>query len=153
MSQHTNKTYFNWRTCFSLILWCKHAKMVKLNNRVFTIQVTEEFGSPGYVCQSEQLSIFSLKNKDITDQLRINIPFHLFTIQIDKFSIIIYGLGVSTNENYLGAGPGYMFSFIHKYSQKRCNTSVEVWNKAKILGKFSGSSLFGLEHPTTQRLL
>ena len=29
---------------------------VELNNRVFAIQVTENFGSPGYVCQSEQLS-------------------------------------------------------------------------------------------------
>jgi hypothetical protein len=27
------------------------------------------------------------------------------------------------------------------------NTPIEVWNKANILGKFSGSSLFGLEHP------
>jgi len=120
---------------------------VELNNRVFTIQVTENFGSPGYVCQSEQLIsdvenspsqaicklyqqifknstrysgnlVFGLENKNITDQLLMNIPFRPFTIQIDKFSIIIYGLGVSTNENYLGAGPGYMSSFIHKYSQK-----------------------------------
>ena len=182
---------------------------VELNNRVFTIQVTEKFGSPGYVCQSEQLSsdvensssqaicklyqqifknstrysgnlVFGLENENITDQLLMDIPFRPFTIQIDKFSIIIYGLGVSTDKNYLGAGPGYISSFIHKYSQKRCvfiqkirendcviqiwhenvklfeyvgNTPVEVWNKTKILGKFSGSNLFGLEHPTTQRLL
>jgi UDP-galactopyranose mutase len=95
---------------------------VELNNRVFTIQVTEKFGSPGYVCQSKQLStdvenspsqaicklyqqifknftrysgnlMFGLKNEDITDQLLMNIPFRPFTIQINKFSIIIYGLG------------------------------------------------------------
>ncbi|CAB5358072.1 unnamed protein product [Rhizophagus irregularis] len=120
---------------------------VELNNKVFTIQVTENFGSPGYVCQSEQLSsgiensptqaicklyqqifknstrysgnlVFGLENTDITDQLLVDIPFRPFTIQIDKFSIMIYGLGVSTKEGYLGAGPGYISSFIHKYSQK-----------------------------------
>src|SRR4051794_4794781 len=121
---------------------------VELNNRVFTIQVTENFGSPGYVCQSEQLSsdienspsqaicklyqqifknstrysgnlVFGLENEDITNQLLIDIPFRSFTIQIDKFLIIIYGLNISTNENYLEAGPGYISSFIHKYSQKQ----------------------------------
>ncbi|CAB4381801.1 unnamed protein product [Rhizophagus irregularis] len=182
---------------------------VELNNKVFTIQVTENFGSPGYVCQSEQLSsgiensptqaicklyqqifknstrysgnlVFGLENTDITDQLLVDIPFRPFTIQIDKFSIMIYGLGVSTKEGYLGAGPGYISSFIHKYSQKRCifiqkireddctiqiwhenvqlfehvgNTPVEAWNKTKTLGKFCGTSLFGLEHQTTQYLL
>ncbi|GES87014.1 hypothetical protein GLOIN_2v1802473 [Rhizophagus clarus] len=178
---------------------------VELNNRVFTIQVTENFGSPGYVCQSEQLSsdienspiqaicklyqqifknstrysgnlVFGLENKNITDQLLVDIPFRPFIIQVDKFSIIIYSLGVSAKEGYLGAGSGYTSSFIHKYSQKRCifiqkiresdciiqiwyenvqlfkyvgNTSVEVWSKTKMLGKFCGTSLFGLEHPTT----
>lgn len=182
---------------------------VELNDRVFTIQVTENFGSPGYVCQSEQLSsdiensptqaicklyrqifknstrysgnlVFGLENKDITDQLLVDIPFRPFTIQVDKFSIIIYSLGVSAKEGYLGAGPGYTSSFIHKYSQKRClfiqkiresdciiqmwyenvqlfeyvgNTPVEVWSKTKMLEKFCGTSLFGLEHPTTQCLL
>ncbi|CAB5326646.1 unnamed protein product [Rhizophagus irregularis] len=116
---------------------------VELNNKVFTIQVTENFGSPGYVCQSEQLSsgiensptqaicklyqqifknstcysgnlVFGLENTDITDQLLVDIPFRPFTIQIDKFSIMIYGLGVFTKEGYLGAGPGYISSFIHK---------------------------------------
>jgi hypothetical protein len=46
----------------------------------------------------------------------MNIPFCPFTIQIDKFSIMIYGLDVSTKEGYLGAGPDYTFSFIYKYS-------------------------------------
>ncbi|CAG8617877.1 6825_t:CDS:10, partial [Funneliformis caledonium] len=156
----------------------KMKTQVELNNRVFTIQVTEEFGSPGYVCQSEQLSsnienspsqaicklyqkifknstrysgnlVFGLKNKDITDQLLMNIPFRPFTIQIDKFSIIIYGLGVSTNENYLGAGPGYMFSFIHKYSQKRCvfvqkirenDCIIQIWHENVKLFEYVGNT-------------
>ena len=33
------------------------------------------------------------------------------------------------------------------------NTPIEVWKKANTLGKFSGTTLFGLEHPTIQCLL
>ena len=151
---------------------------VELNNRVFTIQVTEKFESPGYVYQSEQLSsdvensssqaicklyqqifknstrysgslVFGLENENITDQLLMDIPFRPFTIQMDKFSIIIYGLGVSTNENYLGAGPGYRSSFIHKYSQKRClfvqkirenDCVIQIWHENVKLFEYVGNT-------------
>ncbi|RIA96610.1 hypothetical protein C1645_815129 [Glomus cerebriforme] len=57
----------------------------------------------------------------------------------------MYGLGVSIKENYLGAGPGYMSTFIHKYAQKWCvfiqkirknDCIIQIWHENDLLFEY-----------------
>ncbi|EXX69035.1 hypothetical protein RirG_099610 [Rhizophagus irregularis DAOM 197198w] len=90
----------------------------------------------------------------IFTELLQDIEFRPYSISIaDKLTIMVFSLGASKKESWLGAGEGYMASFIHIFRKERfhsrSSSPVEVWQKIGILGKFQGTQLFGLEHAYT----
>ena len=169
-----------------------------------------DLNQPGYTCQCDSDSseiednptnaitslyrqIFKTQTKisgsmvmgfdkdSIFTELLQDIEFRPYSISIaDKLTIMVFSLGASKKESWLGAGEGYMASFIHIFRKERCifvqkfiknksivevwnnstkishyegSSPVEVWQKIGILGKFQGTQLFGLEHAYTRSAL
>ncbi|CAB4401524.1 unnamed protein product [Rhizophagus irregularis] len=60
------------------------------------------------------------KNSIFTELLQ-DIEFCPYSIGIaDKLTIIVFSLGASKKESWLGAGEGYMASFIHIFRKEHC---------------------------------
>ncbi|CAG8771392.1 1490_t:CDS:1, partial [Funneliformis caledonium] len=120
------------------------------------------------------------ENEKILEQLVVDIEFQPFLFSIEKLSVMVYGLGSSSHEEFMGAGPGYVSSLSYKYNKKQsiyvqkitnasciievwCNnkqvnryegaTPLEVWKKTNILKSMNGNTLFGLDHIITQTKL
>ena len=183
---------------------------VELNGRKFTLRVVEGINSrPVFCCESEGVignyensatqaisllyqrifqvstkiagtSALGLDSQQIINELLVDVKFQPYSIKIDKFSLLVYGIGSSNQNCFLGAGEGYVSSFIHKYKNERCifvqkilgkkciiemwrdnvkknffeaTTPNGVWNKTGILTNINGTKLFGLEHEVTQSML
>ncbi|RHZ74545.1 hypothetical protein Glove_221g18 [Diversispora epigaea] len=125
--------------------------------------------------------VMGFDKESIISELLYNIEFHSYSISIEsKLSIMVFGLDISKNEGWMGAGEGYMASFIYIFKKERClfvqkfaknksiveiwnnnikisdfegDSPVNVWQKIGILEKFRGTQLFGLEHTYTQSIL
>ncbi|RHZ89316.1 hypothetical protein Glove_16g30 [Diversispora epigaea] len=125
--------------------------------------------------------VMGFDKESIISELLYNIEFHPYSISIEsKLSIMVFGLDISKNEGWMGAGEGYMASFIYIFKKERClfvqkfaknksiveiwnnnikisdfegDSPVNVWQKIGILEKFRGTQLFGLEHTYTQSIL
>ena len=125
--------------------------------------------------------VMGFDKESIFSELLHNIEFRPYSISLaDKLSIMIFSLGISKKEGWMGSGEGYMASFVHVFRKERCifvqkfiknksiveiwsknikishyegNSLVDVWQKIGILGKFQGTQLFGLEHTYTQSVL
>lgn len=184
--------------------------VTELNGQNFTIRVFKgNEGQPKYICESGEyiseekdhissalntlyqrifktktkysgVSEFGLDNPLILKKLLDGILFRPFSVMVEKYKIFIYGLGVSDNKDFHGAGTGYRSSFISDYKRKRClfvqsiknqcccievfddekiitqfegKTPNEAWAKTNLLIKFNGDDLFGLKDPNTQKQL
>src|ERR1043165_1775810 len=125
--------------------------------------------------------VMGLDKESIFRELLHNIEFRPYSISLaDKLSIMVFSLGVSKKEGWMGFGEGYMASFVHVFRKECCifvqkfiknksvievwckntkishyegNSPAEVWQKIGILGKFQGTQLFGLKHAYTQSML
>jgi len=119
-------------------------------------------------------------NDVILKDLLLKIEFRPYSISVDKYSIMVYGLGISIEEGWIRADPGFISSFIHVFGKKRyvfvqkfCNTKsiievwyenqkisqyeddmpLKVWQKTGTLAKYRGTQLFGLENQAIQTML
>ena len=124
--------------------------------------------------------VMGLENIDIINQLLVDVEFQPFSIKVDSYNVLVFSVGISLQKDWLGAGSGYMSSFVHVYRKKRCvffqkfleefciiegfdgtekvcefkgSTPSEAWKNSGILSKMDGSALFGLEHPATIEML
>ena len=176
---------------------------VELNGRKFTLRVIEGANSHSvFCCESEgvignyensatqaisllyqqifqvstkvaETSVLGLDSQQIINELLMDVKFQPYSIKIDKFNLLVYSIGSSNQNHFLGAGEGYISSFIHKYKNERCiivqkilektciiemwkddikknsfeaTTPNEVWSKTGILTNINGIKLFGLEY-------
>ncbi|PKK62931.1 hypothetical protein RhiirC2_855357 [Rhizophagus irregularis] len=138
-----------------------------------------DLNQPGYTCQCDSDSseiednptnaitslyrqIFKTQTKisgsmvmgfdkdSIFTELLQDIEFRPYSISIaDKLTIMVFSLGASKKESWLGAGEGYMASFIHIFRKERCifvqkfiknKSIVEVWNNSTKISHYEGSS-------------
>nr|CAG8601447.1 5692_t:CDS:2 [Entrophospora candida] len=128
---------------------------------------------PGYCCQCDEISsevesnptdavsnlyqkIFQsstrisgikalgFESNDIVQELLLNIEFRPYSIQIERINLFIYGLGISKNKEFCGAGNGYISSFNYKFSNK-------WW--LEILNKHEGKKISGLNNNVTSVIL
>jgi len=125
--------------------------------------------------------VMGFDKESIFSELLHDIEFRPYSISLaDKLSIMIFSLGTSKKEGWMGSGEGYMASFIHVFRKERCifvqkfiknksivevwnnnikisqyegNSPTDVWQKIGVLGKYQGMQLFGLEHTYTQSVL
>jgi len=76
----------------------------------------------------------------ILKELLQDIEFRPYSILVEKFSIMIYGLGVSAREGWMRAGFEFISSFIYVISKKRCvvvqkfsdnKSIIEIWHENK----------------------
>jgi hypothetical protein len=93
--------------------------------------------------------VMGFDNKLIFTELLYDIEFCPYSISIaDKLSVMVFGLGISKKEGWMGAGEGYMASFIHVFRKERCifvqkfiknKSVVEVWNNNIKILYYEGS--------------
>ncbi|CAB4387984.1 unnamed protein product [Rhizophagus irregularis] len=139
-----------------------------------------DLNQPGYTCQCDSDSseiednptnaitslyrqIFKTQTKisgsmvmgfdkdSIFTELLQDIEFRPYSISIaDKLTIMVFSLGASKKESWLGAGEGYMASFIHIFRKERCifvqkfiknKSIVEVWNNSTKISHYEGSQI------------
>ncbi|RHZ75478.1 hypothetical protein Glove_213g190 [Diversispora epigaea] len=125
------------------------------------------------------ISILGFDNKDIIKQLFDKVEFIPIFRRIEKFSIVILGIGYSSLDGFYGAGTGFISSFITRYKgsqhlfllkieDSQCIvevyddnkiqqyiglTSDDVWRNVEIHKNFLGSYIFGITHRSIQQLL
>ena len=88
--------------------------------------------------------------ESIFTELLHDVEFHPYSISIeDKLTVTVFSLGISKKESWLGAGEGYMSSFVHTFRKERCifvqkfiknKSVVEVWNNNIEISCYEGSS-------------
>jgi hypothetical protein len=164
---------------------------------------------PGYCCQCDEISsevesnptdavsnlyqkIFKsstrisgiktlgFESNDIVQELLLNIEFRPYSIQIESITLFIYGLGISKNKEFCGAGNGYISSFNYKFAKKWCtfiqriindkfiievwhenellkeikkNNPNDAWKELGILNKHEGKKISGLNNNITSMIL
>ncbi|CAB4430071.1 unnamed protein product [Rhizophagus irregularis] len=165
---------------------------------------------PGYLCQSDAyisqiesdpsnaissvyLQIFEngmrfsgplvlgWQDEDIIHKLLGDVLFVPISIIIESLKIFIYGIGISSQVDWLNAGSGYKSSLIYKFNgnkqaiyvskieEDKCileiyqdnqmkkkfegETPIAVWKKSELMKKYNGNLLFGLENSFVQTLI
>lgn len=120
---------------------------------------------------------------EINNQLLTeDITFHPFNCIYNKFTIFIYGIGASSDDELYYAGPGFKSSFICKIGSKKKSTLFvqyiknnnstvkiyqdnnlmsthvgsdpnDVWEKIGYLKNYKGIDLFGINQPQVQSFI
>ena len=164
---------------------------------------------PGYCCQCDEISgevesnptdavsnlyqkIFQsstrisgikalgFESNDIVQELLLNIEFRPYSIQMESVNLLIYGLGISKNDEFCGAGNGYISSFNYKFAKKWCTfiqkiidnkfiieiwyegellreikkkSPNDAWRELGILNKYEGKTISGLNNNITTMIL
>jgi hypothetical protein len=186
--------------------------LVVLNETHFFITIIENhLHKPGYVCEANGLTsnvfdnssaainthywqLFSSQTKylgplimghdkpEINDQLLTDVVFHPFNCIYKKFTIFVYGIGRSSDDELCCVGPGFKSSFVcvigiekkstlfvqeinHDNSivkiyqdHKLVSTYIgsnpnDVWEKVGYLKNHKGTDLFGINQPQVQSLI
>ena len=52
------------------------------------------------------------------NKLLKDVLFRPFSVQVENFKIFVFSIGISNDDNWHGAGNGYMSSFRHFYKKK-----------------------------------
>ncbi|CAG8558239.1 1655_t:CDS:1 [Funneliformis caledonium] len=124
--------------------------------------------------------VLGWQDEDIIYQLLRDVLFVPISIFVDSLKIFVYGVRISSQENWLNAGPRYKSSFTYKFNGNKqaiyiskieediCileiyqdnqmkkkfegETPIAIWKKSEIK-KYNGNQLFGLEHSFIQTLI
>ena len=126
--------------------------------------------------------VLGWQGENIIHQLLKDILFvPAVSIFVDSLKIFVYGIGASSQVNWLNAGPGYKSSFVHKFNgdkqaiyvskieEDKCvleiyqdnqmkkkfegETPIAVWKMSDQMKKYNGNQLFGLENSLVQTLI
>ena len=133
---------------------------------------------PGYCCQCDEISsevesnptdavsnlyqkffqsstrisgikALGFESNDIVQELLLNIEFRPYSIQMESVNLLIYGLGISKNDEFCGAGNGYISSFNYKFAKKWCTFIqkiidnkfiIEIWYEGELLREIKKKS-------------
>src|SRR5277367_5165797 len=63
--------------------------------------------------------IMGFNDQKILDELVSDIPFQPFSITVNKLSIIIHSIGISSVEAWHSAGKGFAVSLVYNYAKDR----------------------------------
>ncbi|RHZ43627.1 hypothetical protein Glove_960g3 [Diversispora epigaea] len=126
------------------------------------------------------IAVMGFEDKNIIQQLLDKIEFFPMFLRIEKFLVVISGLGYSSKNEYYEAGAGFISTFITRFRNAQhlfllrieddhCFLEIyqdskmiqqfigltpdDVWKKVGILKNFSGSYIFGITHESIQQLL
>ncbi len=125
------------------------------------------------------LAVMGFDNEMIINELIEDISFIPIFIRLDKILIVVSKIGISSQEGFCGAGPGYLSTLITKYQDKQslfvqsiddeCNLDIyneninvyhnknttpnEIWKATGILKKYDGITLFGITNSDVQQRL
>src|SRR5437764_1190650 len=83
--------------------------------------------------------VMGLENNDIVNQLLVDVEFQPFSIKVDSYNVVIFSIGTSSQKDWLGAGPGYMSSFVHIYKKKCCVFFQKFLEESCIIEGFDGT--------------
>jgi hypothetical protein len=124
--------------------------------------------------------IMGFDQQVIVEELLKNIQFQPFEVSVEKLRIIVFGIGVSKNQEWNYAGAGYQSSFIdnigkkkflyvQNFTDKKCVLTVykenelqtivcgknptDVWSKIDHKPEFDANKLFGIDNEYTQALI
>jgi len=116
----------------------------------------------------------------IVEQLLSNVQFRPFEFFVETLRIIVFGIGISKNQEWNYAGAGYQSSFVdnvdkkqflyvQNFTDKRCNltiyeenqlrtivcgkTPADVWSIVDHKPRFDANKLFGIDNEYTQALI
>jgi hypothetical protein len=118
-------------------------------------------------------------DETITHELLSDVLFIPIFIRINRILIVVSQIGVSSREEFYGAGPGFMSTLITKYKDKqsifvqsiedKCNLDIydgniiqyhnekttpnEIWQSISILKKYDGVTLFRITNSYIQQEL
>ena len=122
--------------------------------------------------------IIGWNDENIISQLSQDVPFFPFSFLVGQVQVFVYGIGVSSYNEWNNAGSGYKASLNYKYCDKpalfvstiegdQCileihqnsqiqqrfvgNSPNDVWKTSGFLKKFEGIQLFGLENSLTKK--
>ncbi|CAB4377364.1 unnamed protein product [Rhizophagus irregularis] len=84
----------------------------------------------------------------ITHKLLSDVLFIPIFIRIDRILIVVSQIGVSSREEFYGAGPGNIIQYHNEGT-----TSNEIWQSISILKKYDGEILFGITNSYVQQEL
>ncbi|RHZ75937.1 hypothetical protein Glove_208g81 [Diversispora epigaea] len=126
------------------------------------------------------IAVMGFEDKNIIQQLLDKVEFFPMFLRIEKFLVVISGLGYSSKNEYYEAGAGFISTFITRFRNAQhlfllrieddhCFLEIyqdskmiqqfigltpdDVWKKVGILKNFSGSYIFGITHESIQQLL
>ncbi|GET51064.1 hypothetical protein GLOIN_2v1767205 [Rhizophagus irregularis DAOM 181602=DAOM 197198] len=126
------------------------------------------------------LAVMGFDNESIVHELIADVQFIPIFIRLDKILIVVSKIGISSCEEYYGAGPGYLSTLITKYNGKQslfiqsiledeCSLDVyyegiklyhnkdttpnKIWETIGILRKYDGVTLFGITNSYVQQKL
>jgi hypothetical protein len=125
------------------------------------------------------LAVMGFDNETIVHELVADISFIPIFIRLDKILIVVSQIGISSREEYYGAGPGYLSTLITKYADKQslfvqsiedeCSLDVyhegnklyhnqdttpnKIWKTVGIHRKYDGTALFGITNSYVQQKL
>uniref|UniRef100_U9TB68 Uncharacterized protein n=1 Tax=Rhizophagus irregularis (strain DAOM 181602 / DAOM 197198 / MUCL 43194) TaxID=747089 RepID=U9TB68_RHIID len=163
-----------------------------LNSHDFFVTIVVE-SDPSNAISSVYLQIFEngtrfsgplvlgWQDEDIIHKLLGDVLFVPISIIIESLKIFIYGIGISSQVDWLNAGSGYKSSLIYKFNgnkqaiyvskieEDKCileiyqdnqmkkkfegETPIAVWKKSELMKKYNGNLLFGLENSFVQTLI
>ncbi|CAJ0841457.1 4742_t:CDS:2, partial [Entrophospora sp. SA101] len=161
--------------------------LVILNKTQFFVTVIEGnkdcLNKPGYMCEANGLAsdVFDNSSAAIIHYINKDITFHPFNCIYDKFTIFIYGIGASSDDELYYAGPGFK-SFICKIGSKKKSTLFvqdiknnnstvkiyqdnnlmsthvgsdpnDVWEKIGYLKNYKSIDWFGINQPQVQSFI
>jgi hypothetical protein len=125
------------------------------------------------------LAVMGFDNKAIVYELVADILFIPIFIRLDQILIVVNKISVLSHEEYYDAGPGYLFTLITKYANKRslfvqsieneCSLDIynegiklyynkdttpnKIWETIGILKKYDGAALFEITDYNIQQIL
>ncbi|UZO17067.1 uncharacterized protein OCT59_008429 [Rhizophagus irregularis] len=94
--------------------------------------------------------VLGWQDEDIIHQLLKDVLFVPILILVDSLKIFVYGIGISSQANWLNAGPGYKSSFMYKFKSnkqaiyvskiKEDKCILEIYQDNQMKKKFEGET-------------
>ncbi|CAB4382380.1 unnamed protein product [Rhizophagus irregularis] len=94
--------------------------------------------------------VLGWQDEDIIHQLLKDVLFVPILILVDSLKIFVYGIGISSQANWLNAGPGYKSSFMYKFNSNKQAIYVskieedkcilEIYQDNQMKKKFEGET-------------
>ena len=148
----------------------KHSEICSSSSVAITSLYQDSFGTK---TKFSGPLVMGFDQQVITEELLKNIQFQPLEISVERLRIIVFGVGISKNQEWNYAGAGYQSSFIdnvgkkqflyvQSFTDKKCVLTVyednklrtivygknptDVWSKIDHKPEFNANQLFGIDN-------